>query len=242
MSIEKAIVWFGIKELTSNNANSKVVVKVYNLNGTGTNSTGTGQSAPGTSIATADLLAADIDTMGWNIVSFTNPVLVTNDFAAGVDFTKLAPGDTVALFSSIHGGGNMYWDLAWEQWSDGSWYSFGVDQPMGWDIDLQLGIFPIVNVDVSGMENIKNEKFKLYQNIPNPFSNTSHVFYELTEAAPVSLEVFDLTGKSMTIINAGFQSAGKSLIKIDASDYPAGIYHYTITIGDQRSTKKMVVF
>lgn len=248
VSIEEVILWFGAKELTSGNAASKVVVKTYHVNGTGTNASGTGNFAPGASTSSADLLASAIDisttTRIWNIVSFNNPVIVSDneEFAVGVDFSTLAPGDNAGLISSENGGGNFYQDLSWEQWSDNGWRSFAVPTPNGWGLDIQIGIFPIVDLDVVGMKNIKNDHFKLYQNMPNPFSNTSYVFYELMETAHVSLEVFDLMGKSMTIIDEGYQNPGKSMIKIDASDYPAGIYHYTIAIGDQRATKKMVVF
>ena len=240
MRIKEVILWFGVKKITSGNASSKVMAKTYNINGTGTNASGTNTPAPGASTSSADLLAADIDTVEWNIVAFSNPVVVTDDFAVGVDFTMLAPGDTAALMSSIDGGGNVYEDLAWEQWNDSAWHSLA--SPTGWELDIQMAVFPIVDTDVTGMKNIINEDFKLYQNIPNPFSNTSYVFYELTEAAHVSLEVFDITGKSMAVIYEGFKSAGKSMVMIDAHDFPPGIYPYSITIGDRRVIRKMVIF
>lgn len=40
MIIEEAIVWFGYKQFNSADPNSKVVVKTYSLNGTGTNAFG----------------------------------------------------------------------------------------------------------------------------------------------------------------------------------------------------------
>ena len=244
MKIEEAIVWFGVKgSWGASNPNSKVVVKTYNIDGTGRNASGPNKPAPKTSTSSVDLLLTDIDTTGsWNIVAFTNPVIVHNDFGIGVDFTTLDPSDRAGLMASHLGGGNDFGDLAWEQLADGSWQTIAVPQSDdGWGLDLQIAIFPIVNTEGVGLKTIKNEHFKIYQNMPNPFSSTSLVFYELAEAAEVSLEVFDMAGKSMMIINEGFKDAGKSMIKIDASHYPSGIYHYTMTIGGEKVTKKMVV-
>ena len=231
MKIEAVILWFGGIFLQSGDAASKVIAKAYNWN----------LNSPGNLTSSADLLVDDIDTLNdsWNIVTFDTPITVTGNFAAGIDLTQVAAGDYVGLFSSEHGGGNVYGDLAWEQLANDSWNTF---KSRYGGIDVQLGIFPIVDTDVVGIKNIKNDKFKIYQNMPNPFSNTSYVFYELAEAANVSLEVFDMTGKSLLVYNEGFKSAGKSMIEIDATDLPSGIYHYTITIGDQKATKKMVVF
>ena len=243
MKVKSVILWFGVIDLPSSSTTSKIVVKTYNLGGTGTNKSGPTTDAPKTSLANADLLALNIDTTNWNIVDFPSPATFSEDFGVGIDFSALAAGDTVSLFSSESGGGNKYYDLAWEQWEDNSWNTLGIPYNNGgWGLDLQFGIFPIVDLDVVGMKNIKRHKFKIYQNMPNPFSNTSYVFYELTEAADVLLEVFDMTGKSLKVYNEGFKIAGKSMIKIDATDFPSGIYHYTITINGEKITKKMVVF
>ena len=230
MKIEAVILWFGGKQLNSGDAASKVIAKTLDWNGT----------SPGNETSSADLLVTDVDTAAgsWNIVTFATPVTVTGGFAAGIDVTTVAANDFVGLFSSEDGGGNVYGNLAWEQLANDTWNTM----QSRYQIDVQLGIFPIVDTDVVGIKNIKNDKFKIYQNMPNPFSNTSYVFYELAEAANVSLEVFDMTGKSLVVYNEGFKSAGKSMIEIDAIDFPSGIYHYTITIGDQKATKKMVVF
>ena len=235
LKITGVILWFGQKSLNSGNAASKVIAKTYDLDG----------STPGNSTSTEDLLVNDIDTTSgnWNIITFATPASYTSGFAAGIDVTNVLAGDYIGLYSSENGGGSVYNDQAWEQWADNSWNSFSTPNASGgWGLDIQLGIFPIVDTDVVGMKSIINDKFKIYQNMPNPFSNTSNVFYELSEAANVSLEVFDMTGKPLGVYNEGFKSAGKSMIKIDATAFQSGIYHYTITINGQKATRKMVVF
>ena len=230
LSIREVILYFGFKQFDSGDADSKIIVKTYGLNG----------NTPGDSLSSATLLVSDVvnDGDAWNIVTFDNHAKFAGGFGVGLDFKDITSGDYIGLFTSENGGGNKYGNLAWEQLSDDSWSTF----KQSWNTDVELGIFPIVDLDVVGMKTIKNNLFNIYQNMPNPFSNISSVFYELNEAAAVSFEVFDMTGKSMVTKREGLKSAGKYRIEIDATDYPSGIYHYTMTIGDQRATKKMVVF
>ena len=123
MKIEQVILLFGGKYLSSGNANSKVAVKTYAWNGT----------TPGSSTSAVDLLVNDIDTLAgsWNIVTFTNPATVGSDFGVGIDLTATASGDYVGLYSSEDGGGNVYGNLAWEQWNDNSWHLFSGAETWG---------------------------------------------------------------------------------------------------------------
>ena len=76
-------------------------------------------------------------------VEFHEPVPVDGDFVVGFDMSGI--GQTqIALVSTYDGqaGGR---GLSWEKWSDGKWYTF-LD-PDGWDMDIDLAIFPIIRWD-----------------------------------------------------------------------------------------------
>ncbi|MFL5763212.1 MAG: T9SS type A sorting domain-containing protein [Bacteroidia bacterium] len=108
------LMWFGAKESDAGSSpTSKVVVKswgmsvnsAYNTDSSGTfnntvmNWTGpaSGNNAPD---AFADILFANIDTVSsYTYVSFPVPPTYVGDFAVGVDFSTLAPGDTAGLVS-----------------------------------------------------------------------------------------------------------------------------------------------
>src|SRR6218665_63047 len=49
--------------------------------------------------ASADILFTDIDTLDFTYAAFAVPPVYTGDFAVGVDFSTLAPGDTAGLMS-----------------------------------------------------------------------------------------------------------------------------------------------
>ncbi len=83
---------------------------------------------------------------------------------------------------------------------------------------------------------------KVFQNMPNPFSTTSTVNYELEKAAPVVLSVYDVTGKKVAEQNEGTQSEGQHSLKFNGESLSAGVYYYSLTVGQNAtSTMKMVI-
>ena len=48
----------------------------------------------------------------------------------------------------------------------------------------------------------------LLQNYPNPFNPETWIPYRLSESAPVTLSIYDTTGRLVRTLSIGFQSAG----------------------------------
>ncbi|MDF2435800.1 MAG: Por secretion system C-terminal sorting protein [Bacteroidota bacterium] len=83
---------------------------------------------------------------------------------------------------------------------------------------------------------------KVAQNMPNPFSTLATISYQLEKSAAVSLSVYDVTGKKIAAQSEGTQSAGAHTLTVNAADLAAGVYYYTLTVGENTtSTMKMVV-
>lgn len=78
------------------------------------------------------------------------------------------------------------------------------------------------------------------QNTPNPFSTFTTVTVNSTTVANVMVEVSNLMGQSVYAINAGTIN-GSMNIDIPAANLEAGVYFYTVTIGGESVTKKMIV-
>lgn len=95
--------------------------------------------------------------------------------------------------------------------------------------------------DFSSVEEITASNISVSQNVPNPFTNNSVITYNLNEAANVSVQIVDVTGKIVTTINEGNQNAGEHNITIDGSTLAEGTYFYTFTAGTYQVTKRMVV-
>jgi len=90
------------------------------------------------------------------------------------------------------------------------------------------------------------EVFALHQNYPNPFNPTTQIRYDLPEDALVSINIYDLMGRSIKSLVNSNQSAGYRSIQWDATNnqgqpVSAGLYLYTIQAGKFRQTKKMIL-
>lgn len=78
---------------------------------------------------------------------------------------------------------------------------------------------------------------------PNPFSHTAAVMFNLNNAAPVSLQLTDVTGKMVADVNLGEQNAGDHRYDLDATrlGLAAGMYILKIRAGDQVTAKRIAV-
>jgi hypothetical protein len=88
--------------------------------------------------------------------------------------------------------------------------------------------------------------YGLRQNYPNPFNPTTQIKYDLPEDALVTINIYDLTGRSIKSLVNSNQSAGYRSIQWNATNnlgepVSAGMYIYMIQAGEFRQTKKMVL-
>jgi hypothetical protein len=57
----------------------------------------------------------------------------------------------------------------------------------------------------------------------------------------VRLEIFDISGKSITVPINENKPAGRSVFTLDCSELRPGTYFYQMTAGKYKATKKMVI-
>jgi hypothetical protein len=79
------------------------------------------------------------------------------------------------------------------------------------------------------------------QNYPNPATGATQVTVELTAAAYVSLEVFNMTGQRVLDIPAHKMQPGTQQINFDVTALTSGVYFYTVTAGNDKASRKMIV-
>ena len=115
------------------------------------------------------------------------------------------------------------------------WFSFG-----------NYKLVPESPEDV-GIGNVSNEdadlpnSFKLDQNYPNPFNPVTTISYEIPAAGLVTLEVFDLLGRSVSVLVNETIAAGQYTVDFDASGLSSGLYLYRLTTGERVETRKMLL-
>lgn len=98
------------------------------------------------------------------------------------------------------------------------------------------------NVGITNVSSEVPSSFSLKQNFPNPFNPTTNIKFDMIKGANVTLKVFDVAGKEIaTLVNNEFVGVGTKQVTFDASKLSSGIYFYTLTAGDFKETKKMML-
>jgi hypothetical protein len=73
------------------------------------------------------------------------------------------------------------------------------------------------------------ERFSLMQNYPNPFNPSTEIEFRLPFDGNVSLRIFDLLGRDISMPVNEDRRAGTYTVHFDASSLSSGIYFYRLT-------------
>ena len=84
-------------------------------------------------------------------------------------------------------------------------------------------------------------EFGLEQNYPNPFNPTTTIRYQLAEATPVNLTVYDLNGRVVATLVDKQQNAGTYVVTLDAAKLASGVYMYRLQAGGKTFTQKFTL-
>ena len=91
----------------------------------------------------------------------------------------------------------------------------------------------------------------LLQNYPNPFNPETWIPYHLSEAAPVTLSIYDVTGERIRTLSLGVQAAGFYQSRSRAAYWDgrndlgeqvsSGVYFYQLSTPSEHQIKRMVI-
>lgn len=141
-----------------------------------------------------------------------------NDVSGGTGYVNLVvqkdviPGSNVNLANTLTDAKPVFWRVAYTP---------------------PIGINEISSVA---------KDFGLQQNFPNPFNPSTSIRFSLPQVSNVTLKVYALNGQEVaTIINNQLVGAGVQEVSFNASNLSSGIYFYTLTAGNYKETKKMML-
>jgi hypothetical protein len=95
-----------------------------------------------------------------------------------------------------------------------------------------------------GINNLSNEipkKYVLEQNYPNPFNPATNVKFSICNTQFVTLKIHDMLGREVANLVNEQLAPGTYEVDWNASQFPGGIYFYTLTAGDYMETKRMTM-
>jgi len=78
-------------------------------------------------------------------------------------------------------------------------------------------------------------------NCLNPFILVTKITFQIPNLSLVTFKVYDVLGNEITTLVNKEKSPGNYSTEWNAEDFPSGIYFYSLTAGDFRETKKMIL-
>jgi hypothetical protein len=81
---------------------------------------------------------------------------------------------------------------------------------------------------------------ELFQNIPNPFRESTTISYSLEEGGRVQLSIYDKTGKVVTTLADANQGPGRYSEVWNANGMPSGVYHYALYVNGELLVKRAI--
>ncbi len=158
-------------------------------------------------------------------------------------------GDVVSthLYSGTVGGPHLHFEIRYYRAGDsGKEEYYGFVGPGGstvltelsagswqygyWNPDTGYGFANPENHFRSSPTGIEREyepgqiEFELFQNYPNPFNPSTTIRYSVSHRTNVRIEVLDLHGAIVAVLEDGLRNAGEYSVVFDGSGHPSGLY------------------
>ena len=155
----------------------------------------------------------------------SNPVLWSGG-AGTWDAERACVGTVLRVGDTLH----MWYD-GWKMPYTSNQYSIGhATSPVvvtGLAIDNGKGYIP--------------GAYLLAQNYPNPFNPSTTIKFGLPKSSHVSLAVYDLLGRQVSVLVNEMRDAGVHEVTLDGANLASGVYFYRIQAGDFVQSKRLIV-
>ncbi len=236
ITVYGAVFWAGAKSWASENGNSQLTMALHQMNGAGEDLSGPVNTAPGTILQSQVMELERVDTSGFfNYMAFNTPANVNGDYAIALDFSSLSSGDEIGIVSTEDGAAAGA-DMAWEQWSDGDWYSMNAAWVAASDGDFDLGIFPVVCSTLVGEEEL--ESIINLNLFPNPSNGNVNVTFAAPSITNGVMEIYNSVGQmvasEMLMSNAGINT-------FDLSKNAPGVYTLRVVSKEGNVSKRFIL-
>jgi hypothetical protein len=81
----------------------------------------------------------------------------------------------------------------------------------------------------------------LYQNYPNPFNPETIIKYDIPAYSFVELKVYDVLGRTVSVLYSGYRQPGTYETKFDGSNFSSGTYILTLRSDNYLASKKLII-
>ncbi|MFA7330183.1 MAG: FlgD immunoglobulin-like domain containing protein [Candidatus Delongbacteria bacterium] len=118
--------------------------------------------------------------------------------------------------------------------------------PFGYGDQVRLTRLDVLDLNTAVEAPAQPAAFRLEPNRPNPFNPETTLRFTLAQAGPVRLEIFNLAGQRVRVLQNGELPAGAHSLRFDARDESgrelgSGLYFQRLSAGGQSRTGRMLL-
>jgi len=104
----------------------------------------------------------------------------------------------------------------------------------------------VVNIITAAGDSPVPKVFSVLPNVPNPFTTSTELRFDLPQRADVSIELFDVKGRRVSVWSLPDVAPGRQLVQYNGRDasgrlLPSGVYFYRISVPGAVQVRKMVL-
>lgn len=175
-----------------------------------------------------------------------------DDILYSVDFMNRNEGWIAGHIGTIlhTTDGGKTWDWSYSQYM-GYWWSdiFFTDANHGWIVGLYGAVDKFLGDDVLSVPEFSTANirdFSLQPGYPNPMQNKTMITYFLPIEFPISLEIYDITGRKVRTLEkcvkyAGYHSVNWDGLNDDGQPVANGTYLYYLRAGKRFNSQKLTI-
>ncbi len=110
------------------------------------------------------------------------------------------------------------------------------------DVNSNITVFDrIARAELLSNDGSVPSNYALYQNHPNPFNPSTQIEFDMKEAGPVTLKVYNMIGQEVATLVEGNTSQGHHVVTFDASHLPSALYVYKMEANGFSAQSKMLL-
>jgi hypothetical protein len=210
-------------------------------------------------------LMINCDMISYNTLPLEQAKVSVNYYSGFTNLLNIAKDATnqFSLITGITGSLNQYSDsypfyekgfpaIYFEENQFSPFYHTIDDKIENYDMDYcsevikSAGAMLLKYMDMNSPTSIQDEEFIIHnfileQNYPNPFNPTTTISWQSPINGWQTVRVYDILGNVISTIVDEYKTAGRYVVRFDASQLSSGVYYYQIQSGEFISTKKMIL-
>jgi len=104
-----------------------------------------------------------------------------------------------------------------------------------------IWLFSTVTSGITTYESEMPNKYRLYNNFPNPFNPSTKIRFDIPKKSEVKIKIYDALGSEIVKVVDRVLNAGKYEYTLEAGKLTSGVYFYRLQTDNFIETKRMVL-